>query len=353
MLSLIIPCYNEESTLKNCVESCLLLKNHNIDLELIIVDDCSTDNSLEIAHQLQKDHEEIVILQNKVNLGKGASVQQGFKVAHGEYVGIQDADMEYDPLDYLELLKPIEENKADVVYGSRYLRSETRKVHYFWHTWMNKTLTFISNMFSNFDLSDMAACYKLFRRDVVEKITPMLKENRFSFDAEVTTIISRLNVRVFECTIHYSPRTYEEGKKIGWKDGVRALYCLFYYGSPYAALPMQLIIYFFINLISAIANFTLYSICLYCNYSILFSVLLSFIVGFVVNQSLTVFSLFKDKKEWKNFHLYYIFIIIACMFDLGITTLLINAGFSAINSRIISIVIGFIANFALRRYQIF
>lgn len=217
----------------------MALCESNIRLELVIVDDCSTDGSLAIAHELEQQYPDMItVLHHEKNQGKGAALRSGFIHAKGDYIGIQDADMEYNPLDYLILLQPMLENKADVVYGSRYLRSESRRVLYFWHTWMNRSLTFISNMFSNLDISDMETCYKLFRRDIIQKIAPMLKENRFGFEPEITAYVAIEKVRLYECSISYTPRTHEEGKKIGWRDGVHALYCILHYSAHIAPLPM-------------------------------------------------------------------------------------------------------------------
>ena len=174
-LSLIIPCYNEESTLANIVGQCLEITKTGMHIEIIIVDDCSSDNSIAVAHALAKSFHQITVLQHDFNQGKGAALRTGFLHATGKYVGIQDADMEYNPMDYLDMMKPLEQGKADVVYGSRYLRQEKRRVLYFWHTWMNRSLTFLSNMFTNLDISDMETCYKLFRREArfqVQSATP-------------------------------------------------------------------------------------------------------------------------------------------------------------------------------------
>jgi len=195
-LSLVIPCYNEEFTLKACVSRVLKLASPELGLQIIIVDDCSTDRSAAIAEELARQHSEILFLRHEKNKGKGAALRTGFTHATGDYVGIQDADLEYDPLEYLTLLKPIQDGVADVVFGSRYLRMDNRRVLYFWHTWMNKSLTFFSNMFTNLDITDMETCYKLFRREVIQGID--LRENRFGFEPEVTAKVAQTRCRVYE-----------------------------------------------------------------------------------------------------------------------------------------------------------
>lgn len=219
LLSLIIPCFNEERTLANCVGRCLALKEHGLNIELVIVDDCSTDGSYQVAQELAAKHEEVTVVRHEKNKGKGAALRTGFLSARGDYIGIQDADAEYNPLDYLTLLRPLQERKADVVYGSRYLRQDTRRVLYFWHTWMNRSLTFVSNMFTNLDISDMETCYKLFRREAILAIAPQLQEDRFGFEPEVTALVARMKLRVYECAISYEPRTYEEGKRSAGATG--------------------------------------------------------------------------------------------------------------------------------------
>ena len=172
VLSLVVPCYNEEKTLRDIIDRILELQSDTLKLEIIVVDDCSSDNSFEVARQLEREIDAVKVFRHEKNQGKGAALRSGFLHATGDFVGIQDADMEYDPRDYLVLLEPLLAGKADVVFGSRYLRPDTRRVLYFWHTWMNKTLTRCSNMFTNLDITDMETCYKLFRREVIQKIAP-------------------------------------------------------------------------------------------------------------------------------------------------------------------------------------
>ena len=257
-LSLVIPCYNEESTLECIVEEVLKLKSADLELELVIVDDCSEDRSREVALELAKKHSEIKLCCHVRNQGKGAALRTGFMQATGDFVGIQDADLEYDPQDYKRMLRSMIQNGTDVVLGSRYLRREDRNVLRWWHSTMNRLLTFVSNIFTDLDLSDMETCYKLFRQEVIRKIAPNLKENRFGFEPESVSQIARLmrqeGLRVGEVSIDYRPRTFSEGKKIGWKDGVRALYCVFHYNAPCMPVPMKFCIYFFLGLIAAMVD---------------------------------------------------------------------------------------------------
>lgn len=356
LLSLVIPCYNEERTLEKCVERCLELKRHGVSLELIIVNDCSSDNSEEIARSLEKKYEEVKVISQPVNMGKGMALRKGFEFANGKYVGIQDADEEYSPLDYLELLKPLEADKADVVFGSRYLRQDTRRVLYFWHTWMNRSLTFVSNMFTNLDISDMETCYKLFRSEVIKSIAPRLQENRFGFEPEITSLVAQEKCRVYECAIHYEPRTYEEGKKIGWRDGVHALYCILHYGAPFAPLPMQLLLYLFIGIICAIINVAGFSLLMALNCSLFPSVAIAFIISTAVNYLLCISILFRHGARWKGYReilIYILCVLLMCVFDYGITYGLIHTGFAIIWSKVWGATIGFFGNFYLRKFIIF
>ncbi|MEM8899623.1 MAG: glycosyltransferase family 2 protein [Bacteroidota bacterium] len=231
-LSVIIPVYNEERTLTQILDRVRETKLiHGIEKELIIVNDCSTDTSEDIILAYQKEHPEITIeyLAHEKNQGKGAALHNGIKKASGEYLIIQDADLEYDPAEYNLLLKPVCDGFADVVYGSRFMGGNPHRVLFFWHSIGNKFLTFLSNMFTNLNMTDMETCYKLFKTDIVQGLS--LKEKRFGFEPEVTAKISRVkDIRIYEVGISYYGRTYEEGKKIGWKDGVRAIYCILKYG---------------------------------------------------------------------------------------------------------------------------
>jgi glycosyltransferase involved in cell wall biosynthesis len=224
-LSVVMPVYNERATLRDVTERVLSV---GLEIELLCVDDGSSDGSREILMDLQKRWPQIRVLLQPHNMGKGAALRRGIQEATGDYVIIQDADLEYDPNDYRKLLGPLEAGQADVVYGSRFLGGEPHRVLYFWHSVGNWVLTLLSNMLTNLNLTDMETCYKVFRREVIQAIR--LEEDRFGFEPEVTVKIAKQQqLRVYEVGISYWGRTYAEGKKIGWKDGFRALWCLLKY----------------------------------------------------------------------------------------------------------------------------
>lgn len=221
-LSVIIPVFNEISTILSVLER---VRSVNIDKEIIVVDDYSLDGTRELLAGLTEP--DLVVRFHERNMGKGAALRTGFAEARGEIVIIQDADLEYDPEEYHKLIKPIEDGKADVVYGSRFIGGEEHRVLFFWHMVGNRLLTLLSNMLTNLNLTDMETCYKAFRKSVIDRVR--IEENRFGFEPEITAKIARLGVRIYEVGISYSGRTYEEGKKINWKDGVSALRCIIKY----------------------------------------------------------------------------------------------------------------------------
>ena len=230
-LSVIVPAYNEENTiqhiLKKIAEVSLI---ENLQKEMIVVNDCSTDDTEMKVKEFQMQYPELEIryFKHEINKGKGAALRTGFQNANGDFVIVQDADLEYDPNEFNILVKPILDGFADVVYGSRFMGGRPHRILFFWHTIGNKLLTFISNMFTNLNLTDMETCYKMFRREIIRQIE--LKENRFGFEPEVTAKVAKIpKIRIYEVGISYYGRTYEEGKKIGMKDAFRALYCILKY----------------------------------------------------------------------------------------------------------------------------
>lgn len=230
-LSIVVPAYNEEHTIHHILNKITEVQLiQNIQKEIIVVNDCSKDNTEQKVKEFQQQHPELKIVYKKheVNKGKGAALRTGFQNATGDFVIVQDADMEYDPNEFNILLKPMLDGFADVVYGSRFMGGKPHRILFFWHTIGNKMLTFASNMFTNLNLTDMETCYKMFRREIIQSID--LKENRFGFEPEVTAKMSKIpKIRVYEVGISYYGRTYEEGKKIDMKDAFRALYCIFRY----------------------------------------------------------------------------------------------------------------------------
>jgi len=236
-LSVIMPVYNERATLREAVARVLAV---SLDMELLCVDDGSSDGSREILEELQQQERRLKVMVQPRNLGKGAALRRGIQAASGDFVIIQDADLEYDPNEYHALLAPLLQGQADVVYGSRFIGTGPHRVLYFWHRVGNWFLTLLSNMLTNLNLSDMETCYKAFRREVIQSIP--LVEDRFGFEPEITVKVAKRRLRIYEVGISYRGRTYEEGKKIGWKDGARAIFCLFKYfiaEAPPATKPLH------------------------------------------------------------------------------------------------------------------
>jgi glycosyltransferase involved in cell wall biosynthesis len=234
VLSVVIPVYNERNTIREILRR---VQTVAVPKQIIVVDDCSTDGTRDVLQGLAVEQPELIIVYHDKNQGKGAALRTGFRHAAGQLVIVQDADLEYDPAQYPQLIQPLVEGKADVVYGSRFI-GETHRVLYFWHSLANRFLTLLSNVFTNLNLTDMEVCYKVFRREIIQGIT--LKSDRFGFEPEVTAKVARFTMppvdgrparkcRVYEMPVSYSGRDYREGKKIGWKDGVQALYCIIRY----------------------------------------------------------------------------------------------------------------------------
>ncbi len=353
-LSVVIPCYNEAHTLKRCVEGVLEIADANLELELIIVDDHSTDTSHAVAVELEQSHQEITVVRHEKNYGKGAALRTGFKMAGGDFAAVQDADLEYDPQELKRLIVPLIQGKADVVLGSRFLSAGTHRVLYFWHAVGNRFLTLLSNMFTDLNLTDMESCYKVFRTEVIQAID--IQENRFGFEPEIIAKIAQMRLRIYEMGISYYGRTYAEGKKIGARDGFRALYCILRYNAHRAPLPIQLLIYLNIGAAAALVNFLVFISLMGINVSTGLAAPIAFITAAIVNYMLCVLILFRHRARWHSLTEVMIYLITVAILggcDLWITQYFITIGAAPGLSKIIATLALFLLNFMGRRFLVF
>ncbi len=353
-LSLVIPCYNEEKTLARCVDRVLEITDDSLQLEIIIVDDGSRDNSLSVALELATNHPQIKVLQQPRNLGKGAALRAGFAEATGDFVAVQDADLEYDPRDLKRLLVPLREGRADVVLGSRFLTTEVHRVFHFWHALGNRFLTLLSNMFTDLNLTDMETCYKVFRREVIQQIT--LRENRFGFEPEVIAKLARLRLRIYEMGISYFGRSYEEGKKIGVRDGFRALYCILKYNLPQAPPVIQFFFYTLISALAAIANLLLFLLFFHFGWGTSLAAPAAFILAAIINYLLCVKFIFRHRARWSSggeLVAYSLVVAGVCLYDWWCTLFLLTHGLSPATAKTAATGTGLILNFLGRRYFVF
>lgn len=353
-LSIVIPCFNEEKTLAKCLEKVIDIEEPDLELEILIVDDCSTDGSLLLAKRLEKQYSQVRVLNHSINQGKGASLRTGFKQVTGDFVAIQDADLEYRPKDLKSLLTPLINDDADVVFGTRYLSYGAHRVLYFWHSVGNKFLTLLSNMFTDLNLSDMETCYKVFRKDVLDKIE--IEENRFGFEPEIVAKVAQQKVRIYEMGISYFGRTYEEGKKIGAKDGLRALYCIVRYNAFNAPLAMQFLVYLFIGGFAAGINLLLFLAMFALSTSVALSTLSAFFAAAVVNYYLCVKVLFRQQVKWQfGTEILFYTLLVACVagIDFLLTSFFLSAGSTPVFAKIVATAAGVVLNFLGRRFIIF
>lgn len=353
-LSIVIPCYNEKDTIEACLERVMKIRDEKLDLEVIVVDDCSTDGSIEIVGRVAAHYPDIKVVRHVKNMGKGSALQTGFNLATGEFVAVQDADLEYDPRDLKKMVVPLADDQADVVLGSRFESGDAHRVLYFWHSMGNKFLTFLSNMFSDLNLTDMECCYKVFKREIIQAIT--INEKRFGVEPEIVAKVAQMRVRIFEMGVSYAARTYEEGKKIGVKDGLRALYCVFHYNMPKAPLPIQFLIYLFIGGFSAIVNLSLFLILLKIQVAMDIAIPVSFFSAAAVNYFLCIAFLFRHKAKWTTYREILTYVAVVCLagvLDFGITKAFADLGYAAWVSKSAACFVGFIFNFAGRRFFVF
>jgi len=354
VLSLVIPCYNEEKTLAACVETVLRIEDQSLQLQLIIVNDCSTDKSAEVADGLRRLHPRIEVLHHTRNQGKGAALRTGIRHASGDFVAIQDADLEYSPADLKRLVVPLIEGQADVVLGSRFLSGGSHRVLYFWHSLGNQFLTFLSNMLTDLNLTDMETCYKVFRRDVIQSIE--IEENRFGFEPEIVAKVAQRRLNVYEMGISYNGRTYAEGKKIGMRDGWRALYCILKYNLPKSPWPIQFVFYLLIGGTAAIVNLMLFVLFVRADVRVEVAAPAAFLIAAVLNYYLSVMFVFRHRARWSSGVEMLMFLLVVGVIgsvDLVSTNSFIRGGFAPWIAKLIATAIGLVLNFSARRFLIF
>jgi glycosyltransferase involved in cell wall biosynthesis len=302
----------------------------------------------------EKYPQQVRVLAHQKNRGKGAALRTGFAEATGDFVCVQDADLEYDPSDYQKLLGPLISGKADVVLGSRFLPTGEHRVLYFWHYLGNRLLTFVSNMFTDLNLTDMETGYKVFRRDILQKIT--IEEDRFGFEPEIVAKMAHMRLRIYETGISYYGRTYEEGKKIGVRDAIRAVYCIMRYNLHQAPMPVQFAAYLFIGGVSAVFNLAFFLLALACGYSTTFSALTAYFLAAALNYLMCILLLFRHKAKWSAPKEIAIYLLVVCalgIVDAGMTRFLMQTGMAAWISKSTATVVGLILNFAGRRLLVF
>jgi dolichol-phosphate mannosyltransferase len=353
-LSVVIPCFNEAQTVAASIQAVLAIQDPTLRLQILVVDDCSTDGSLTIVQGLAAAHPEIVVLRHDVNRGKGAALRTGIAHASGDFVAIQDADLEYDPRDLKRLVEVLRLGVADVVIGSRFLSHGYHRVLYFWHYLGNRFLTLLSNMLTDLNLSDMETCYKVFRRDVVQSIR--LEEDRFGFEPEVVAKIAHQGLRIYEMGISYRGRTYAEGKKIGMKDAWRALYCILHYNLPHAPAFVQLLFYSVVGGAAAIVNLVVFLLMFGGGAGLTASVLSAFFVAAAVNYLLSIAFIFRHRARYSAALELIVFIIVASVIaavDLAVTERGLSEGWGPTASKLFGSAITLLLNFGARRYIVF
>jgi len=327
ILSVIIPCYNEEATLARCVERVLAIADDDLRLEIIIVDDCSRDRSREIARELAGRHPEIRLLAHEVNQGKGAALRTGFARATGDVVAVQDADLEYDPRDLKRLIRPLREGKADVVLGSRFQSGGPHRVFYFWHALGNRFLTLLSNMYTDLNLTDMETCYKVFRREVIQDI--VIHEDRFGFEPEIVAEMAHRRLRIYEMGISYDGRSYAEGKKIGVRDGFRAIYCILRYNAYRSPWPLQLFLYLAISGVAGLVDLALFLSLYRIDNRLGASLVPAICAAGVIDYLLCTALLFRRRIRWPlgtELFLFTLIVLLQGMAGAGLTRLFLAAG---------------------------
>ncbi len=354
ILTVVVPCYNEERTLEKCIVEVLGIQDNSLHVEIIIVDDCSTDGSNKIAQRLASENSQVACYRHDRNKGKGAALRTGFSRATGDFVAVQDADLEYDPQDLKKLIVPLINGTADVVFGSRFRSGDIHRVLYFWHSVGNSFLTLLSNMLTDLNLTDMETCYKVFKREIIQGIE--LKENRFGFEPEVVAKVAQMRLRIYEIGISYHGRTYAEGKKISARDGWRAVYCVLKYNLHRVPWPIQFLFYSAIGGFSAAINLVIFLTLYRSGVNITSATLTAFFVAAAVNYFLSIAILFRHRARWNSIGEGLMFLLVVCVIgyiDLLMTRFLLFLGLSAAIAKLSSSAVGLALNFAGRRWVVF
>jgi dolichol-phosphate mannosyltransferase len=353
-LSVVIPCYNEVNTLAACLDRVLGIQHETLRLEVIVVDDASTDGSAAIAESLASSHPEIILLRHSTNQGKGAALRTGIRHATGDIVAIQDADLEYNPRDLTRMMAPILFEEADVVLGTRFATSGAHRVLYFWHYLGNRFLTLLSNMFTDLNITDMECCYKVFKREIIQGIE--IHESRFGIEPELVAKVAQMRVRIYEMGVSYAGRTYAEGKKIGVRDGFRALYCILRYNAYKAPALLQFLVYLFIGGVSAVANICLFVILHGAGVTGTVSIPTAFFLAAILNYLLCIALLFRHKARWNplsEVFFYLCIVILAAIPDFYVTQLLLHLNTTPFGAKSLACVAALVFNFLGRRYVVF
>jgi glycosyltransferase involved in cell wall biosynthesis len=353
-LSIVVPCYNEARTLRTCLKRILAVQDEAHPLEIIVVDDASTDDSLAIAREVAAQHSDVTVLRHEINQGKGAALRTGIRKATGDIVAIQDADLEYDPRDLKRMIAPIREDRADVVLGTRFTLSGAHRVLYFWHYLGNRFLTLLSNMLTDLNLTDMECCYKVFRREVIQAI--QIQESRFGIEPELVAKVAQMRLRIYEMGVSYAGRTYEEGKKIGIRDGFRALYCIIRYNAFKAPPILQFLIYTGIGGVSALANLLLFLSLRQAGIRDIVSLPSAFFMAAVLNYLLCVALLFRHRARWgaaAEAGLYLGVVGVGAIVDFWVASAMLQLEFAPWAAKSIACAGGVVHNFLGRRYVVF
>lgn len=352
-LSIIIPAYNEEPSLAACIERVVAIGSDSLALEVIVVDDASSDGTWRCAEAAAARHPEVRVVRHQVNQGKGAALHTGFRHATGDFVAVQDADLEYDPRDLIRLVEPLVDGTADVVIGSRFLSTGRHRVLYFWHSVGNRVLTLLSNMFTDLNLTDMESCYKVFRRALLDDIE--LHERRFGFEPEIVAQFARQRLRIYEMGISYEGRTYEQGKKIGVRDGFRALYCILRYNLPHAPMPIQFAVYVVVGALCAALNLAVF-VALLAVLSVWLAAPAAFAVAAIANYWLTTALLFRRNARWSTaaeLAVYAAVVAAVAGVDAATTAALIAVDVSPAGAKVLASGAALALNFAGRRWLVF